>query len=82
MGLNIMKEMGLAQVLESKKSRRKTWVIGYLDESGNIYKSLKSIDPLSLKVEWVERPQVAWNCHDRNEVQKVLGYLLEYKIVK
>lgn len=68
-----------AQVLESKLNGRRSFVIGFIDIEGNIYKSLKSIDPIALKPEWVDTPTKAWNTRSREEAERVLLQLSEYK---
>ncbi len=74
--------MGQAKVLQAKYKNKRSWVIGLADPEGNILKALKSLDPISLKVEWSDRSEKAWNSYDKSEVEKVLSHLLEYKILK
>jgi hypothetical protein len=70
-----------AQVLESKFKRRKSYVIGFRNDQGEIYKSLAYIDPITRKLDWVDRPELAWNTHLKHEADKVLEYFIQYKLL-
>lgn len=67
-----------AQVLEARLKGVKTFVIGFKDIDGHIYKSLKTIDPIALKPEWVDTSTKAWNAKSRKEAELVLKQLSQY----